>query len=742
MVEAFPDRRERFFGRDADVRLLLDRACRPGLTTVVARPLMGKSWTLTEVARQWQDGGDLVGYHESKGAENSHLLHAVANMYARWLSGAEMREQAISLWTRHKAGMVPRVGQMLGVLFEKIGGSVVPDSISGLVRQAFDGLADVQKDILTGGLHVESLPYDQALSLTKLVTEISGRRVLLVLDAWEKAPSGRAEFSTLEAFLRHLEDWPHTHFLLAVRHPGLATTSTNEALQRTRDLRKLSPDAREYELSEMNLAETERMRLLRWVRQRVTAAREVADDQLMEMINFYPGVLYFWCNEANRLAMTKEHDLRMVAKDAQMGRYAELDRLLQTLPEARCVIAARLAFLPRLDVAKWEALRDLVLGISTVAEIEALIDAAVLSDKREPTYGHDTRQAAARKWLVENRTPMMRRVSERLVEDIVERIPDSYAGALVYLESLAGCRAAAEDFEVGADVRLILDAASCALGDEQAIGAEFDQRYPMAMSRNPGLSTLISLALFMRAMAKSERLDREGAIADYTALVKLPGSSATMIAKALTNRGNQKNANRDLEGAITDYGLAIELPDAPAYPVATALCNRGTTRGERGDIDGAVADYTAVIELVGAPVDRVALALLSRAIKKSGRGDFQGEIADYTTLIELAGAPVGRVANALANRGHRRGMSGDNEGAIADYTAVIELRGVSVEQAAKALYNRGIRRGLRGDLEGEIADHRAVVNLPGSPRNLVDAALRRRDLSRLDPNDADSGRPT
>ena len=67
-MDPFTDRRDRLFGREPDVHRLIDRAGRPGLTAVVARPLMGKTWTLTEVARRLlEEGRYLVGYHEWKG---------------------------------------------------------------------------------------------------------------------------------------------------------------------------------------------------------------------------------------------------------------------------------------------------------------------------------------------------------------------------------------------------------------------------------------------------------------------------------------------------------------------------------------------------------------------------------------------------------------------------------------------------------------------------------------------------
>jgi hypothetical protein len=61
MIEVFPDRRERLFGRMADIHRFTDRARQPGLTAVAARPLMGKTWTLTEVARLLLDEGPVSG---------------------------------------------------------------------------------------------------------------------------------------------------------------------------------------------------------------------------------------------------------------------------------------------------------------------------------------------------------------------------------------------------------------------------------------------------------------------------------------------------------------------------------------------------------------------------------------------------------------------------------------------------------------------------------------------------------
>ena len=51
-LQPFPDRRARLFGREAAVADLVHRADAVGTTVLAAAPLMGKTWTLTEVARR------------------------------------------------------------------------------------------------------------------------------------------------------------------------------------------------------------------------------------------------------------------------------------------------------------------------------------------------------------------------------------------------------------------------------------------------------------------------------------------------------------------------------------------------------------------------------------------------------------------------------------------------------------------------------------------------------------------
>ncbi|SDR51265.1 hypothetical protein SAMN05443245_6878 [Paraburkholderia fungorum] len=104
---------------------------------------MGKTCTLTAVERLLlEENRFLVGYHESKG-QSGHLLYAVSDLYARWLEEASMRNQAISLWERNKGNAIPNIGQMVGVLLEKLVGKQLP--VAGALLAAFDWLAEASR---------------------------------------------------------------------------------------------------------------------------------------------------------------------------------------------------------------------------------------------------------------------------------------------------------------------------------------------------------------------------------------------------------------------------------------------------------------------------------------------------------------------------------------------------------------------------------------------------------------------
>ena len=249
-----------------------------------------------------------------------------------------------------------------------------------------------------------------------------------------------------------------------------------------------------------------------------------------------------------------------------------------------------------------------------------------------------------------------------------------------------------------------------------------------AIAEETSSSTRADL-LISRAQLCSALGDPQRAIADYTAVLDLPGAPVEQVAMGLINRGFTHGQTGNPQRAITDYTAVVDLPGAPVEQVAMGLINRGFTHGQTGDPQREIADYTAVVDLPGAPVEQVAMALVNRGFTHDQTGDPQRAIGDYTAVVDLPDAPVEQVAKALLSRGITHGKTGDPQREITDYTAVVDLPGAPVEQVAKALFYRGITHGQAGDPQREIADYTAVVDLPGAPVEQVAMALYSRGVT-------------
>jgi hypothetical protein len=78
----------------------------------------------------------------------------------------------------------------------------------------------------TAGIALPKLNYEKASELINLVALLSGKPIALFLDAWEQ--SSEVEYTTLNAFLRHLEEWPHCHIFVGLVPKGTAWKKIKE----------------------------------------------------------------------------------------------------------------------------------------------------------------------------------------------------------------------------------------------------------------------------------------------------------------------------------------------------------------------------------------------------------------------------------------------------------------------------------------------------------------------------------
>src|SRR5664279_1481503 len=306
MDHEFPNRSSNLFGRNSDLSYLLGRAKNKGITVVAGRSQMGKSWLLTELSRRLSASSSqyLVGFTESLGETSDLLLRAVVDLYTRWLSDSTYWEQAQVSWQQQKKDLVSNVGKAFGTIVEKISklGSKPVEAVAGLVKETFEGLASANRDLLTGGIQLPRLQIEQARDLLALVFQITGRPLVLVLDQWEKSPAIELETNILDAFVRHLDEWPPCHIVLGLR----PDEKPSGAVKRLRDG---FPGAVEiYDLPPMHLDASASRDLIQHIQERVPAAVNVADQELLEMIAGYPGTVARWTSsyDAQRIDSSEE----------------------------------------------------------------------------------------------------------------------------------------------------------------------------------------------------------------------------------------------------------------------------------------------------------------------------------------------------------------------------------------------------------------------------------------------------
>ncbi|MCP4897564.1 MAG: hypothetical protein GY906_11385 [bacterium] len=750
MPADFPDHRHELFGRARDIDFLLQRTKHSGLTIITGRPRLGKTWLLVEVSRRLStDLGYLVGYHECRAQSPDLLLRTVSDLYTRWLADSSYWDQARRLWSAHGEDLTTHVGKAVGQLFKPVSKMNAPEplAIGDLVAGVFNGLATAQQDLLSGGLQLKPLDYDQAHELVQIIARISSQPIVLVLDAWEKSPSVEFEYQVLDRLLKHLGQWPLCHIFAAIRKPEhTGTHKTDLAAELGHDLVASSPAARpSLELLPMNFEDAdERQRMIAHVRDEIPGARETSDQNVEAMAGGFPGVLEHWRDAANRQEAGSEHALRQLAEDAQQYRYREFDRLFPSLTTDQRILAIRLAILPRLDELSWRILKDIIVGDIDHSQhkLDELQLKGVLDTPTHPTYGHDTRHASARHWFLarHNYRSMVARHAESLAYLLAARHPQVEDSNRPIADALVSLVPILEELEVGDDAKALSNGMLLLFGDVEGKSPQFafESGWRAAVGRSPTVVPFVSLILIHHAYAKGQAGDTYGEIADYNAAIDMPETPPMHKARALFNRGVTKGRTGDTDGEIADYSATIEMPDAPPEQKAKAHLNRGIAMARAGNTNGAIVDFNAIIKWSDAPPVHKAKALLNRGNAKGLAGNTDGEIADYSAIIEMPDAPPEQKAKAHLYRGIMKDQADDTDGAIADYNAIIDMPDAPPEQKSQALIYRGSAKDLAGNTDGEIADFNAVIDMPDAPPEQKAQALIYRGIMKDQADDTDS----
>ena len=133
---------------------------------------------------------------------------------------------------------------------------------------------------------------------------------------------------------------------------------------------------------------------------------------------------------------------------------------------------------------------------------------------------------------------------------------------------------------------------------------------------------------FADAIADCNSDQSDTIIQGCTQLIKDGKTNKDALAVAYFNRANALDDNGDHDGAIADYTASIKLkPDN-----ADTYFNRGFSYEAKKDYDNAIADYARVIALD----PNYAKAYYSRARVYQSKGDLKQALAGYEEAAKLA----------------------------------------------------------------------------------------------------------
>ena len=201
----------------------------------------------------------------------------------------------------------------------------------------------------------------------------------------------------------------------------------------------------------------------------------------------------------------------------------------------------------------------------------------------------------------------------------------------------------------------------------------------------------LATAFHQRGLARADKRDYGGAIADYNEALRLNRLYAfAYYHRFMAERDRHSGPGSD---PVRKQALSPDTARKPAPPPdtvgkpapspaadpkdAAGYNRRGIAWSEKRDYDRAIADYTEALRLN----PKYHFAYYNRGIAWRNKGDADRAIADYSEALRLHPA----YADAYNNRGIAWASKRDYDRAIADYGEALRLN----PKDAKALNNRG-----------------------------------------------------
>jgi hypothetical protein len=386
----------RAFGRFAELQALKARLQRFGVTFVIGPPRIGKTQVIRAVCRSEKarlDKTAWYGYAESTSDATDVVLRSLSTAFEQWINSATFRQQAGMLVHSLKSQNLS--ASLLG-LADALSATVLTQSTE-VVRGVGQWLRSEDKRMLLGS-ELEKLPIDTLKERIQALAAVSGRRIVLGIDAVDLIQDPLPTISLLRSLLSNRAEWSDSlHFLVGLRSP-------EEQAILEGPWRQLEgfPGVDVQRIGRFNLVDDdERQAFVSYIRNFAPAANNLDDQSLIDLVDGSPAVLDEWRLEAPATVT----EMRRQAINAQVRHYDDCvlrvrELAVQQSEHADALI--KILLLPRpVSVDDWQAAAP-----TQIVARDAVADnlrARLLLDPHESTYpsfGHITRYEAARRALI------------------------------------------------------------------------------------------------------------------------------------------------------------------------------------------------------------------------------------------------------------------------------------------------------------------------------------------------------
>jgi len=701
------------FGREDDVRQLIERAHNRGLTAVTGCGRQGKTWTLLQVARQLAGEGNLVGYHECMG-EPGVMLQAISALYLHWLDKSNFADQFQLLWNNHKSNLIVESGVFI---LNSIKGFWKDSEFGSFPAEAASLLERAQKELRTGNVFAPITDYHAALKHLNVIASLASKtKLVLILDAWEQAGETRKEFAILKGFLDHNHLWPDLHIFVGVREPHVQNREVRlEAFDCITELAGY-PHGKHYSLPLMRLGDpatiTEMFNQISRIHPNVGSFDR---DQTLKHIDGYPGVLEQVFNSPDLITTSEEFAQK--SRDAHSKRWSELEAGIPHLKDHELKVIIRIALLSRLNKNMWDVIKSAVLDTIPEEVWFTLTDRKLLLDPYIPSFGHDQRHEFAREMVAKHHRSIAKHELEFLIDRLATQIQNYSLESIIFNKALAGLKISSVILEIQRSYKILVDAAliNSASIPYGSVLPEID--CSKALERNKFFEFIFAIALFNYAVMQAETGKEEYEASGFDEFLARYGKSSMKVLQQI---------------------------------IAFAQVNKGFRLGQLGRIQEAIIvfdDFLTDFSQSTEPIirEQVARVLINKSIWFIELNKLSDALSVCNEVILIFGQSTesvicNRIAQAYVNKGVILGKLGRLDDAVINYGEIISKYGDSTEvtqqeQVAMALYNKGNIHQQLGRLEEAIDAYNEILSkfelLPLDSLNRKDSITDREILAKF-----------